>query len=128
MSQFQSIKVVEVKKETQDTVSVAFDNAQNIEYVAGQYITIRKDIAGEDVRRSYSLCSAPHENDFRVAVKKIADGKMSSFLNDKLKAGDIIDIMPPMGGFTLTPENDKVYVAFAAGSGITPIISMIKSV
>lgn len=128
MSQFQNIKVTEVKKETLDTVSVAFDNTGDFTYKAGQYITIRKDIDGEDVRRSYSLCSAPHENDFRVAVKKIVDGKMSSFLNDDLKAGDIVEIMSPMGGFTLTPENDKTYVAFAAGSGITPIISMIKSV
>lgn len=128
MSQFQTIKVTEVKKETQDTVSVAFDNTGDFAYKAGQYITIRKDIEGEDIRRSYSLCSAPHENDFRVAVKKITNGKMSSFLNDELKAGDVLEIMPPMGGFTLAPENDKIYVAFAAGSGITPIISMIKSV
>lgn len=128
MSQFQSIKVTEVKKETADTVSVAFDNTKNLEYIAGQYITIRKDVAGEDVRRSYSLCSAPHEKDFRVAVKEIKDGKMSAFLNNEIKAGDVIEIMPPMGGFTLAPENDKTYVAFAAGSGITPIISMIKSV
>ena len=128
MSQFQNLTVSEVKKETNDTVSIAFDGASELKYIAGQYITIKKDINGEDVRRSYSLSSAPHENDFRVAVKKIENGKMSSFLNDELKAGDIIEVMPPMGGFTLNAENDKSYVAFAAGSGITPIISMVKTV
>lgn len=128
MSQFQNLTVSEVKKETNDTVSIAFDGASELNYIAGQYITIKKDINGEDVRRSYSLSSAPHENDFRVAVKKIENGKMSSFLNDELKAGDILEIMPPMGGFTLNAENGKHYVAFAAGSGITPIISMAKSV
>lgn len=128
MSQFKQIKVSEVKKETVDTVSVAFEVPEDFNYVSGQYITIKHMIDGEDIRRSYSLCSAPHENDFRVAVKKIEAGKMSSFLNTELKAGDILELMPPMGNFTLTPSNDKHFVAFAAGSGITPIISMIKSV
>ena len=128
MSQFKQIKVTEVKKETSDTVSVAFEAPQDFNYTAGQYITIRRIIDGEDLRRSYSLCSAPHENDFRVAVKKIEAGKMSSFLNNGLKAGDVLEIMPPMGNFVLTPIDNKHYVAFAAGSGITPIISMVKSV
>lgn len=127
MSQFQQLKVVEVKKETADTVSVALDAPQDFEYISGQYITIRKDFSGEDVRRSYSLCSAPFENDFRVAVKEIANGKMSSFLNNELKQGDVLEVMPPMGNFVLNAEEGKHYVAFAAGSGITPIISMIKT-
>lgn len=128
MSQFKQIKVTEVKKETADTVSVAFEAPQDFNYISGQYITIKHIIDGEDVRRSYSLCSAPHENDFRVAVKKIEAGKMSAFLNNGLKAGDVLEIMPPMGNFVLTPTDNKHYVAFAAGSGITPIISMVKSV
>lgn len=128
MSQFQQIKVIEVKKETADTVSVAFEAPNSFEYLSGQYITIKKEIDGEDIRRSYSLCSAPFENDFRVAVKEIANGKMSSFLNNDLKPGDVLDVMPPMGNFIINAEDNKHYIAFAAGSGITPVISMIKSV
>lgn len=131
MSLFKKVKVKEVKKETNNTVSVAFDiNAFKDEftYQSGQYITIKRDIEGEDVRRSYSLSSAPFENDFRIAAKKIEGGKMSSFLNDMLKDGDEVEIMVPQGNFVLAPENGKHYVGFAAGSGITPIISMIKTV
>jgi ring-1,2-phenylacetyl-CoA epoxidase subunit PaaE len=132
MSLFKTVKVVDVNKETSDAVSVAFGgdlkNDPTFNYKSGQYITIKKIIKGEDVRRSYSLSSAPSENDFRIAVKKIEGGKMSSFLNDDLKAGDELEIMSPIGNFSLTPENDKYYVGFAAGSGITPIISMIKEV
>jgi ring-1,2-phenylacetyl-CoA epoxidase subunit PaaE len=128
MSQFQEVKVIEVKKETDDTVSIAFDVPASFNYVSGQYITIKKEIAGEDIRRSYSLCSAPFENDFRVAVKEIANGKMSSFLNNTLKQGDLLELMPPMGNFIMDAQDNKHYVAFAAGSGITPIISMVKTV
>jgi len=129
MSQFQEVKVLEVKKETPDTVSVAFDVPESFKkYKSGQYVTIKKQIGGEDVRRSYSLCSTPNEDDFRVAVKEIANGKMSSFLNNDLKSGDLIELMPPMGSFVLDSQDNKHFVAFAAGSGITPIISMIKTV
>ncbi len=132
MGEFKNLKVKEVKKETEDTVSISFEITDDIKddfnYKPGQYITIKKDIAGEDVRRSYSLSSAPFENDFRVAVKKIEAGKMSSFCNDVLAAGDVIEVMQPMGNFILDAENGKHYVAFAAGSGITPVISMVKSV
>ncbi len=128
MNQFKQLKVKEVKKETADSVSVAFDLTENIAYQAGQYITIKHDIAGEEVRRSYSLCSAPHESDFRVAVKKIEGGKMSTFLNDSISAGDNLEVMLPMGNFLLEPEDGKNYVAFGVGSGITPILSMVKTV
>jgi ring-1,2-phenylacetyl-CoA epoxidase subunit PaaE len=128
MSQFNSIKVKEVKRETSDTVSISFEVPSSFSYQSGQYVTIKSMINGEDVRRSYSLCSAPFEDDFRVAVKKIDGGKMSTFLNESLSAGDTVEMMPPLGGFLLKPENEKHYVAFAAGSGITPILSMIKSV
>jgi len=132
MGLFKRVKVSEVRKETDDSVSIAFDISDELKndflYKSGQYITIKHIINGEEIRRSYSLCSAPHENDFRVAVKKIEAGKMSSFLNDGLKTGDVIEVMPPKGSFMLIPSDDKHYVAFAAGSGITPIISMIKAV
>lgn len=131
MSLFKTVKVKEIRKETSDAVSVAFNvnisANPEFEYKSGQYITIKKLINGEDVRRSYSLSSAPNENDFRIAVKKIEGGKMSSFLNDNLKEGEDIEVMLPAGNFALNPENSKHYVGFAAGSGITPIISMIKS-
>lgn len=132
MSLFKTVKVVDINKETSDAVSVAFGvdvkNNSDFNYKSGQYITIKKVINGEDVRRSYSLSSSPNESDFRIAVKKIEGGKMSSFLNDILKEGDELEVMTPTGNFSLTPANDKYYVGFAAGSGITPIISMIKSV
>lgn len=132
MSLFKTVKVKEIRKETSDAVSVAFnvnvaDNPE-FDYQSGQYVTIKKLINGEDIRRSYSLSSAPNESDFRIAVKKIEGGKMSSFLNDNLKEGDELELMTPAGNFSLLPENNKHYVGFAAGSGITPIISMIKSV
>lgn len=128
---FKKVKVVDVKRETENAVSVAFDVEEmkaDFEYKSGQYITIKRDIDGEDVRRSYSLSSAPMENDFRIAVKKIPSGKMSGFFNDSLKVGDEVEIMTPQGNFYLEPETEKHYVGFAAGSGITPIISMIKNV
>ena len=132
MSQFKKIKVKDVKRETENSVSIAFDISEDLknefDYKPGQYITVKKDIGGEDIRRSYSLSSAPFENDFRIAVKKINTGRMSSYLNDSLSVGDYIEIMTPQGNFVLNPENNKHYVAFAAGSGITPVISMIKSV
>ena len=128
MSLFKTVKVKEIRKETSDAVSVAFNvniaTNPEFEYKSGQYITIKRLINGEDVRRSYSLSSAPNENDFRIAVKKIEGGKMSSFLNDNLKEGEDIEVMLPAGNFALTPDNNKHYVGFAAGSGITPIISM----
>lgn len=131
MSQFKTLKVKEVKRETENAVSIAFEISDDLKndfnYKSGQYITIKKEINGEDVRRSYSLSSAPYENDFRIAVKKIESGKMSSYCNDILSQGDMLEIMNPQGGFVLIPEDNKHYVAFAAGSGITPVISMIKS-
>ncbi|MCB0402476.1 MAG: 2Fe-2S iron-sulfur cluster binding domain-containing protein [Flavobacteriales bacterium] len=131
MSQFISLKVKEVRRETENAVSVAFDlsddQQRQFQYKPGQYITIRRSIGGEDVRRSYSLSSAPHEHDFRIAVKKIEGGKMSGYCNDTLTDGTVLDVMLPQGNFVLNAENGKHYVAFAAGSGITPVISMVKS-
>ena len=128
---FSKLKVQEIKQETSDSVSIAFeipsDLIDGFKYESGQYITIRKEVAGEDVRRAYSLCSSPLENDYRIGVKKVEDGKMSTYLNDSLKVGDEIDIMAPTGNFVIDTSFLNV-VAFAAGSGITPILSMIKSV
>ena len=132
--QFYSLKVREVRRETPECVSVSFEvpeNQQDIfQYKQGQYLTIRTHLNGEEVRRSYSVCTAPFENDLRVAVKKVEDGLFSTFANDVLKAGDTLEVMPPEGRFSLETNAaaQHLYVAFAAGSGITPIISILKAV
>ncbi len=130
---FHTLQVKEVRRETPDCVSIAFDIPEEIlqqfAFEAGQNITIKKVIDGEEVRRSYSICSAPFENELRVAVKKVEGGKFSGFANDFLKPGDTLDILPPTGKFNtkLDAKNSKQYLAFAAGSGITPVISIIKT-
>ena len=130
---FHKLKVKEVKTETPDCVSIEFDVPENLQgefaFEQGQNITIKKEIDGEEIRRSYSICSAPFENELRVAVKKVEGGKFSGFANTILKAGDELDVLPPTGKFNtkLETQNSKQYLAFAAGSGITPVISIIKS-
>ncbi|NVK63651.1 MAG: phenylacetate-CoA oxygenase/reductase subunit PaaK [Flavobacteriales bacterium] len=131
---FHTLTVKEVRQETEDTVSIAFDIPEELmesyQYKSGQYLTLRTEIDGEDIRRSYSLCSAPHENEWRVAVKLVPGGQFSTFANEVLKAGDKLDVMTPMGNFTI--DSDKSHkrsiVLFAAGSGITPIISIAKTI
>ena len=128
---FSKLKVQEIKKETNDSVSIAFEIPSelksNFDYQSGQYITIKSNVSGEDVRRSYSLCSAPYEDDFRIGVKKVKNGKMSTFLNDNINVGDEIEIMKPAGNFCVNNKEGAI-VGFAAGSGITPVISIIKTV
>ena len=128
---FSELKVKEIKRETEDSVSIALEVPENLKsdfnYVSGQYITLKSLISDEDVRRAYSLCSAPFENDFRIGVKKVQDGKMSTYLNDILKEGDLIEVMSPAGNFVVGNDVFSA-VGFAAGSGITPILSMIKSI
>jgi ring-1,2-phenylacetyl-CoA epoxidase subunit PaaE len=127
---FNKLKVKEIKKETNDTVSIAFEipNAlkSDFSYLPGQYVTIKSIIDGEDVRRAYSLCSAPFEDDFRIGVKRVDGGKMSTFLNEKIELGSELEVMKPTGNFLIDNSADS-NVAFAAGSGITPVLSMIKS-
>jgi len=130
---FHPLRVKEVKRETPDCVSISFivpdELKEEFIFSAGQNIAIKKNIDGEEIRRSYSICSAPHENELRVAVKKVEGGKFSSYANTQLKAGDELDVLSPTGKFNtpLDPANRKTYLAFAAGSGITPVISIIKS-
>ncbi len=134
MSKFYTLNVKEVRKETIDTVSVAFDVPKNLveayKFIQGQYLTLRTDINGEDVRRSYSICSSPLDDELRVAIKQVENGRFSTYANTVLKAGDTLQVMTPMGRFytELSPNNEKQYVAFAAGSGITPILSIMKTV
>ena len=133
MAQFHSIKIQDIYKETKDCSVVTFDIPDdlktNFKYNQGQYLTLKAIIDDQEVRRSYSLCSSPIENKWQVAIKKINGGIFSTFVNDNLKTGDLIDVMPPNGKF-FTPINTKKaknYIFFAAGSGITPILSIIKT-
>lgn len=133
MAEFYSIKVTDVYKETKDTSVVVFDIPEhlrdNFKFIQGQHLTLKKDINGEDVRRSYSLCSSPIDNEWKVAIKQIPGGVFSTYVNTELKAGDELEIMEPSGNFYVdidasTPKN---YIGFAAGSGITPMLSIIKT-
>lgn len=133
MAKFFSIKVAEVFKDTDDCSVVTFDVPAEIQpefqFKQGQYLTLRTQIGNQEVRRSYSLCSSPLDHKWQVAVKKIDGGLFSTFVNDNLKAGDTLDVMPPDGRFfkECSPQVAKNYIAFAAGSGITPILSIIKT-
>jgi ring-1,2-phenylacetyl-CoA epoxidase subunit PaaE len=130
---FHPLRVAEVVPETDEAMSirfeVPFELAEAFRFKAGQHLTLRADIEGEEVRRNYSLCTAPFENDLMVTVKRIAGGVFSNWIGDKLKAGDVLDVMTPHGSFTRTfdPGAERHYVAFAGGSGITPIISLIRT-
>ncbi len=134
MPKFHTLTVKEVRRETPDCVSIAFDVPQELkadyQFAQGQYLTLRTDINGEDLRRSYSICSSPLDAELRVAVKHVPQGRFSTFANQKLQSGDTLSVMTPMGKFftALHEQHDKHYVGFAAGSGITPIMSIMKTV
>ena len=132
MADFHKVNIQEVKQETANAVSVLFDIPeqlkQDFNFVSGQYITLQTIIKGEEVRRAYSICSTPKSNEVRVAIKAVENGTFSQYATSDLKAGDEIEISAPEGRFELNPETNKNYIAFAAGSGITPILSMVKSV
>lgn len=135
MGQFYQLKVLEVKKETKDSVSVSFDvpyeQYGTFNYSPGQYLTLKFNIRGEEVRRSYSLCSSPAlEEPLKIGVKRVKNGIVSNHINDTLKAGDMVDVMPPDGRFfaDVKKENYKTYFLFASGSGITPILSILRTV
>ena len=133
MAEFHNIKVADIYKETKDTSVITFDIPQDLkedfEFTPGQHLTLRKEINGEDIRRSYSLCSSPLEDQWKVAVKQIPEGKFSTYVNEVLKAGDELDVMSPSGTFGVESKKElkKNYLFFAAGSGITPLMSMIKT-
>ncbi|NOT51773.1 MAG: phenylacetate-CoA oxygenase/reductase subunit PaaK [Chitinophagaceae bacterium] len=130
---FHPLTIKEIKKETADCVSVQFDIPEhlkdNFSFHHGQSLTMRATINGEEVRRTYSLCSSPLDDQWRVAIKKVDGGLFSSFANNELRNGDVIEVMEPVGKFytPLDPSNKKNYLAFAAGSGITPVLSIIKT-
>ncbi len=130
---FHNLTINKVVKETADCVSVLFnvpDELKEIfQFKQGQSLTMRTIINGEEVRRTYSICASPAENKLKVAIKKVEGGLFSIFANQQLKKDEVVEVMPPIGKFytELNPSNQKNYLAFAAGSGITPIISIIKT-
>jgi ring-1,2-phenylacetyl-CoA epoxidase subunit PaaE len=131
---FHALTVAEVRRETRDAVSIRFEVPESLRadfaFKAGQYLTLRADIAGEDVRRNYSICAAPAEGALRVAVKALPGGRFSGYANEVLRAGDVLEVMPASGHFTAPfgPGRALSYAGFAAGSGITPIIAILKTV
>ena len=133
MSKFYSLSIVKVRQETRDTIVATFavpaSLRERFAFTQGQHLTLRSDVNGQDLRRSYSICSAVQDGDLRVAIKRTPGGVFSTWANDTLKPGATIDVMPPMGHFNLplSPSHRKRYLAFAAGSGITPILSVIKT-
>jgi ring-1,2-phenylacetyl-CoA epoxidase subunit PaaE len=130
---FHKLPVKEIKKETSDCVSLVFDIPEELkkqfQYTQGQSLTMRAIVNGEELRRTYSLCSSPTDNEWKVAVKKVDGGLFSVYANEKLKKGDVLEVMEPVGKFytQLDPANKKNYLAVAAGSGITPVLSIIKT-
>lgn len=130
---FHKIRVKDIRRETKDCVSISFDIPDIIKdqfaYTQGQNITIKYS-HGEELRRSYSICSSLLENELRIAVKKVTGGVFSTFANDILREGDELEVLPPTGSFftKLNRANEKQYLFMAAGSGITPVISLIKSI
>ena len=133
MANFYSLKVKALKRETSECVSIALDVPSDLvtefKFIQGQYVTFRLDLNGEEIRRSYSICSCPYGEELRVAVKQIPNGKFSTYANTILKVGDKLEVMPPLGSFNTPLDSNQVknYAAFASGSGITPIMSILRA-
>ena len=131
-TRFHDLKVAEIARETPEAVAIAFeipdDLKETFAFRPGQYLTLATEIDGREARRSYSICSTPDEPFLRVGVKKVADGRFSSFVNEHLAVGDVIRVMPPEGRFTSLAGPRHDYILIAAGSGITPMLSIAKTV
>jgi ring-1,2-phenylacetyl-CoA epoxidase subunit PaaE len=134
VSKFHRLQVAKVERETRDAVAITFAVpealAEPFRFIAGQHLTLKADIEGQDVRRSYSICSGAHDGQLRIAVKRNPGGVFSEWANRSLQAGHTFEVLPPAGHFNvpLAAENQRHYVGFAAGSGITPLLSLIKTV
>lgn len=136
MKNFHALSIKEIIRETPKAVSIVFEIPSDLEkifaFTAGQYITIKSELNGKEIRRSYSICSSPKSGELKIGVKEVEKGLFSPIVNNKLKAGDKLDIFPPEGKFVFEPEpqthTHKNYAAFVAGSGITPVLSIAKTV
>lgn len=133
MIHFHPLKVQKVQRETADCVSIEFavppELKERFQFIQGQNLTLRKMLNGQELRRNYSICTSPFDNTLKVAVKKTEGGLFSTWANEVLQAGDVLEVLPPTGTFytPLHPAQKKNYIAFAAGSGITPLLSIIKT-
>jgi ring-1,2-phenylacetyl-CoA epoxidase subunit PaaE len=131
---FHPLRVREVRPDTEEAMIVSFDvpgeHAELFKFTQGQYLTVRHEVDGQDVRRSYSICAGLDDGELRVGVRKVAGGLFSNWLHQHLKAGDTLQVMPPQGKFfvPLAPEQSRHYLGLAGGSGITPILSIMKTV
>ncbi len=132
MATFYTLQIQQVIKETANAVSLVFDIPTNLKdifsFKAGQYITLKTTLNGKDIRRAYSICSSPNSNKLKVTVKAIKDGNFSVFATTKLKNGDTIEVATPEGKFILEPQPANNYLGVVAGSGITPVLAMAKTV
>ncbi|MFI2741729.1 2Fe-2S iron-sulfur cluster-binding protein [Zhouia sp. PK063] len=134
MSQFYQLKIASIKRITPSAVTVTFEIPENLksifQFTPGQYITIKKTLNGKELRRSYSICSAPSENTISIGIKEIINGTFSVFANQELKENDTLEVFPPEGRFTykIDAASTKTIGAFVAGSGITPVMSIMKTV
>jgi len=132
MSQFHKLTIKDIHRETEKSVTITFNVPENLKenftFQAGQYITVKTTINGNEVRRDYSLCSSPKSGELKVAVKEVEGGTFSAYANNTLKVGDVLEVASPKGRFVFTPNDSKTknIAAFAAGSGITPVLSIIK--
>lgn len=132
--EFHRLKIADVRRETPEAVSIAFavprELAEAYRFTPGQHVTMRTKIDGAEVRRSYSICVSPDDGELRVAVKKVDGGVFSTLANSSIKVGDEIDVMTPQGrfGVALDPDAARTYMAIAAGSGITPLMSMLRTI
>jgi ring-1,2-phenylacetyl-CoA epoxidase subunit PaaE len=133
MSKFHPLRIDSVRPETREAVAVTFavppELRESFRFTQGQHLTLRADIEGEDVRRSYSICSGVDDGRLRIAIKRVPGGQFSNWANVHLKPGQTVEVMPPMGHFNvpLAADAQRHYVAFAAGSGITPVFSLVKT-
>ncbi len=134
MSTFYKFQIKEVNRETPSAISVVFNVPSELQsayqFTAGQYINLKLTLDGQEIRRAYSICSSPESGELRIAIKSVKNGKFSKFANENLKVGDIIEVGQPEGKFTFEPQlgRQRNYAAFVAGSGITPVMSILKSV
>lgn len=134
MSSFYKLNITEVRRETKDSVSVLFNVPLEFkdfyQFTAGQYINLKLTLDGNEIRRAYSICSPPESSELRIAIKAVAGGAFSQFANTQLKEGNVIEVGTPEGKFTFEPDSNRAknYAGFAAGSGITPVLSIIQSV
>ncbi|MFV0566535.1 MAG: 2Fe-2S iron-sulfur cluster-binding protein [Flavobacteriaceae bacterium] len=132
MSSFHTLSIKSIAQETQKAITLSFNVPEHLKntfaFKAGQYITLKTVIDGKEIRRDYSLCSSPKSNELKVGIKEVTDGTFSAFANNSLTVGDTLEVAPPKGRFVFTPNdsNTKHIALFAAGSGITPVLSIIK--